>query len=171
LPLTSLKTATHSPAATQKLGKLIGASAEAGDIILLSGPLGAGKTCMVQGIARGLGIKDDTPSPTFMLAREYRGRLRLFHIDLYRLDFQEISELGIDEYLYGQGVTVIELAEKDPELFGGEHLLIEIAYAGENARHINIKASGARYEKLLAALETSISAGDALVPSHRYLQR
>ncbi len=156
LPPTSLETITSSPAATQELGQAIGALTRPGDIILLCGPLGAGKTCLTQGIALGLGISGATPSPTFMLAREYRGRLPLYHIDLYRLEFTEITELGLDEYLYGTGVAVVEWAEKDPELFGDDHLLVELAYAGENARRIRLLPRGRRYAELVGTLQQTL---------------
>ena len=156
---TELETITNSPSETQVLGQALGQLADPGDIFLLTGPLGAGKTCLVQGIARGLGIQGLTPSPTFMLAREYReGRLPLYHIDLYRLEFKEITELGLDEYLYGQGIAAVEWAEKDPSLMGDDHLLIEIAYAGDSGRRICLKPCGERYAELVQALTSKISA-------------
>ena len=144
---------TTNPAETQALGDAIGLMACPGDIILLSGPLGAGKTCLTQGIARGLGIPDNTPSPTFMLVREYHGRLPFYHLDLYRLEFKEISELGLDEYLYGDGVSAVEWADKDPGLMNTDHLLIEIAYAGECSRLLRFQPQGKRYVELAQALQ------------------
>ncbi len=92
----SLKLISHSLEETLKLGFCLGNLAEAGDIFLLSGPLGAGKTCLTQGIARGLGSKEYALSPTFVLMREIEGRLTLYHIDLYRLDrIEEIIDLGL----------------------------------------------------------------------------
>jgi tRNA threonylcarbamoyladenosine biosynthesis protein TsaE len=141
----SLEITTGAPSETQRVGEAIGRLARPGDVILLSGPLGAGKTCLTQGIARGLGIGESTPSPTFMLAREYHGRLPLYHLDLYRLEFKEIEELGLDEYLLGQGVAVVEWAEKDPEIMTGEYLLAELAYAGESGRRLRFYPCGGRY--------------------------
>ena len=151
--LSSLEIATTSPAETQALGEVIGLHTCPGDIILLSGPLGAGKTCLTQGIARGLGIPDNTPSPTFMLVREYHGRLPFYHLDLYRLDFKEISELGLDEYLCGEGVSVVEWADKDPALMKTDHLLIEISYTGDCSRLLGVQPLGERYIELAVALQ------------------
>jgi len=97
-----LELISHNPEQTQKFGVSIGEVALPGDIFLLVGGLGVGKTCLTQGIAWGLGIKEYAVSPSFVLVRELYGRLPLYHIDLYRLDrIEEILELGLDEYLYG----------------------------------------------------------------------
>ncbi len=106
--MNSLKLITHSPEETQELGRSIGKLALPGDIYLLVGQLGAGKTCLTQGIAWGLDIHEYTLSPTFVIMRELYGRMPLYHIDFYRLDnIAEISDLGLDDYLYGKGVCVI----------------------------------------------------------------
>ncbi len=144
----SLKLVSRGPDETQQLGRIIGEMARLGDIILLSGPLGAGKTCLAQGIARGLGVKEGTASPSYVLMREFAGRLPLYHMDLYRLEFNEIDDLGLDDYLYGRGVCVIEWAEKGMALIPTEHLLIKLAYAGESERNIDIVPSGAHYEEM-----------------------
>ncbi len=112
LNMSQLKLISHSPEQTQELGRHIGELALAGDVFLLAGELGAGKTCLTQGIAWGLGINEYTLSPTFVIMRELYGRLPLYHIDLYRLDrIEESLDLGLDDYLYGRGVCVIEWAE------------------------------------------------------------
>ena len=145
---------SHSPEQTQKLGVSIGKLALAGDIFLLVGELGTGKTCLTQGIAWGLGVKEYAASPSFVLVRELHGRLPLYHIDLYRLDhIEEIAELGLDEYLYGNGVCVVEWAEKGLTVLPVEHLLIEISYLSDNERSFIIKPSGKRYQELLAQLK------------------
>ncbi len=96
----SLKLISHSPEETRDLGVHLGKLAQPGDIYLLSGNLGAGKTCLTQGIAQGLGSQDQALSPTFVLMRELAGRMPLYHIDLYRLDhIEEIADLGLDDYL------------------------------------------------------------------------
>jgi tRNA threonylcarbamoyladenosine biosynthesis protein TsaE len=87
-----------------------------------------------------------------MLAREYHGRLPLYHIDLYRLEFKEIAELGIDEYLFGEGIAVVEWAEKDPELMDMDHLLINIEYAGDQERRLQLIPRGERYSRLIAGI-------------------
>ena len=105
---------SHNPAETESLGESWGRAAQRGRVIALSGELGAGKTQLVKGIARGLGIAACVHSPTFTLVNEYGGgRLRLFHLDLYRLETPEqIAAAGLEEFLRSDGVTVIEWAEK-----------------------------------------------------------
>jgi len=109
-----LEIISHSPADTEKLGVEIGRVAKHGLVIALSGELGAGKTQFVRGLARGLGISGRVHSPTFTLVNEYGGgRLKLFHLDLYRLEMAEqILSAGIEEYLKPDGVAVIEWAER-----------------------------------------------------------
>jgi tRNA threonylcarbamoyladenosine biosynthesis protein TsaE len=105
---------SHSPAETESLGEKFGREAQNGFVITLSGDLGAGKTQLVKGIARGLGISARVHSPTFTLVNEYGGgRLKLFHLDLYRLETREqILSAGIEEFLQPDGVAVIEWAER-----------------------------------------------------------
>jgi tRNA threonylcarbamoyladenosine biosynthesis protein TsaE len=151
----SLSLVSRSPEETWVLGERLGQLAQAGDVILLTGNLGAGKTCLTQGLARGLASPDHALSPTFMLVRELRGRLPLYHIDLDRLDnLAEITDLGLDEYLYGHGVAVVEWADKGLTALPPRHLLVKIEYAGESERRLQFQAVGARYEKLLAELKT-----------------
>ena len=105
---------SHSPAETESLGEKFGRAAERGLVIALSGELGAGKTQLVKGIARGLGITERVHSPTFTLVNEYcGGRLKLFHLDLYRLETRgQILSAGVEEFLQPDGVAVIEWAER-----------------------------------------------------------
>ena len=105
---------SHSPADTESLGEKLGAAAARGLVVALSGDLGAGKTQLVRGLARGLGVTGRVHSPTFTLVNEYGGgRLQLFHLDLYRLETAEqILTAGIEEYLSPDGVSVIEWAER-----------------------------------------------------------
>ncbi len=105
---------SHSPAETEALGELWGRAAQRGQVFALSGDLGAGKTQLVKGLARGLGVTARVHSPTFTLVNEYGGgRLRLFHLDLYRLETRaQILGAGLEEYLQPDGVAVIEWAEK-----------------------------------------------------------
>ncbi len=146
---------SHSPEQTQKIGVRIGELALPGDVFLLSGRLGAGKTCLTQGIAWGLNIKEYALSPTFVIVREMHGRLPLYHIDLYRLDnIDEIEDLGLDDYLYGKGACVVEWAEKALGLLPSEHLLIQIGFLSDTARNLQLKPSGKRYQELLAQLKT-----------------
>ena len=149
-----MKLISHSPEQTQEFGVHIGELALAGDIFLLVGSLGTGKTCLTQGIAWGLGIKEYAASPSFMLVRELYGRLPLYHADLYRLDhIAEIVDLGLDEYLYGQGVCVVEWAEKGLSVLPPEHLLIQISHLADTERSLQLQPSGKRYLELLAQLK------------------
>ena len=150
------KVITRSAEETQQLGRHIGGMALPGDVYLLVGNLGAGKTCLTQGIVWGLGISEYALSPTFVLVRELHGRLPLYHIDLYRLDnLEEISDLGLDEYFYDKGVSVVEWAEKGMSLLPPEHLLVEIDYLSDTERRFNFHPHGKRYMELLTGLKQS----------------
>jgi tRNA threonylcarbamoyladenosine biosynthesis protein TsaE len=155
-----MKFITHSAEETREVGKSMGRLAEPGDIYLLVGKLGAGKTCLTQGIAWGLGIQEYTLSPSFVIMREMHGRLPLYHMDFYRLDnIAEISDLGLDDYLYGHGVCVIEWAEKGLSVLPDDHLLVNMSYVSENERALEMEPHGQRYVKLLAQLKDSVSQG------------
>jgi tRNA threonylcarbamoyladenosine biosynthesis protein TsaE len=145
---------TSSPEETQEFGARLGELARPGDIFLLVGKLGAGKTCLTQGIARGLGIAEYAASPSFVVVRELYGRLPLYHMDFYRLEnLEEIADLGLDDYFYGQGVSVVEWAEKGLSLLPAEHLLIEMSYISDDRRRLKLKARGKRYRQLAAKLK------------------
>jgi tRNA threonylcarbamoyladenosine biosynthesis protein TsaE len=150
----SLELITRSPEQTQEFGKRLGKIARPGDVILLVGKLGAGKTCLTQGIAWGLDIDEYTASPSFVLVRELYGRLPLYHLDFYRLEnLEEIAELGLDDYFYGQGVSVVEWAEKALRLLPPENLLIEMEYVADSERRLELKPSGKRYREMAAQLK------------------
>jgi len=152
--MNSLELTARSPEQTQEFGTRLGKIARPGDVILLVGKLGAGKTCLTQGIAWGLGIDDYAASPSFVLVRELYGRLPLYHLDFYRLEnLAEIAELGLDEYFYGQGVSVVEWAEKALSLLPPENLLIEMEYTSDNERRLELKPSGKRYREMVAQLK------------------
>ena len=149
-----LKLISHSPEETQKLGLRIGQLALPGDVFLLVGDLGAGKTCLTQGIAWGLGIKEYAMSPSFVIIRELYGRLPLYHIDLYRLDhIEETMDLGLDDYLYGRGVCVVEWAEKALSILPTEHLLVKIDYLSDTERRFKMQPSGQRYREIVTQLK------------------
>jgi tRNA threonylcarbamoyladenosine biosynthesis protein TsaE len=148
-----LEIVSHSPEQTQQVGTRLGEIAWPGEVILLSGNLGAGKTCFTQGVARGLGITEYAASPSFILVRELYGRLPLYHIDFYRLDhLEEIADLGLDEYFYGKGICVVEWADKGTALLPPEHLMVEIAYLGDTGRNLTFKPAGERYRQMVAGL-------------------
>ncbi len=140
---------SRSPDSTRALGRIIGESAQPGDVLLLEGKLGAGKTCLTQGIALGLGIDDDILSPTFVIMREFYGRMPLYHMDLYRLDnIEESMDLGLDDYLYGKGLCVLEWAEKALGILPRRYLMIRINYISDTGRSFIMEPKGKRYEEL-----------------------
>jgi tRNA threonylcarbamoyladenosine biosynthesis protein TsaE len=144
---------SNSPEDTQRLGKRLGELAQVGDVFLLVGRLGTGKTCLTQGIARGLGIEGGATSPSFVIVKEYYGRLPLYHIDLYRLDqTEEVLELGLDEYLYGNGICVVEWAEKGLNVLPQEHLLIKLEHISENKRRLSFEPEGEHHLNLVSEL-------------------
>ena len=148
---------SRSPEETQRLGQELGRMAQAGDVVLLSGVLGAGKTCLTQGIAWGLEIEGYATSPSFVLVNEYRGRLPMYHIDLYRLDnVAEITDLGLDDYLYGKGLCVVEWADKSPDSLPPQNLSIKISLVGDTDRKLELKSHGERYTNLLSQIKQGI---------------
>jgi tRNA threonylcarbamoyladenosine biosynthesis protein TsaE len=127
---------TSTPAETEAAGEELGRRLRAGDVVLLSGELGAGKTTFVRGVARGIGSDAAVASPTFQLVRVYRGRTQLAHVDLYRVDEEsELAELGLDE-LVDQGAVVIEWGDR---LHVGGAARIEIEQLGGERRRIRVK--------------------------------
>ena len=156
--MTTLVIESHSARETARIGRVLGQLAEPGDVFLLSGDLGTGKTCLTQGIAKGLGVEDYVRSPTFVLATIHHGKLPLYHIDIYRLDeVAEVVDLGLEEYLAGDGVSVIEWASKALEVFPQPYMLVTLTYEGENERVIQLEPMGERYERLLAQAEKRLN--------------
>ncbi len=150
----SLDIISNSAKRTRRVGMKLGELAAAGDVILLVGALGVGKTCLTQGIAWGLGIDDYTVSPSFVLLREYQGRMPLYHIDFYRLDrIEEVAHLGLDDYLYGSGVSVVEWADKGLDMLPGENLLIEMRHLALNKRKLSFLPKGPRFVEMLSQLK------------------
>ncbi len=150
---TNLQLTSHSQEQTQSLGARLGELAQAGDVFLLIGNLGSGKTCLTQGIAWGLGVKEYAFSPSFVIVREYNGRVPLYHIDFYRLErIEEIVDLGLDEYLYGDGVCVVEWAERGLAVLPEENLTIRLNYVSDTERSISLEPKGKRYLQLLKSL-------------------
>ncbi len=129
---------TESPEETQALGKKIGKTLKRGDVIALIGDLGTGKTCLTQGIARGAGIAPDeiVSSPSYILINEYQGKVPIYHIDLYRLEnSEEIAELGLSEYVEGDGICIVEWAERMAEALPDTCIKIYITLADANTLH------------------------------------
>lgn len=145
------ETVLTSVEATQDIAKRLGNHLSGGELITLAGNLGAGKTTFTKGLAVGLGIKRAVTSPTFTIMKEYTGRLKLNHIDAYRLEHAE-EDVGLDDYLYGEDVTVIEWAVFVEEFLPEERLAICLEYINETTRKIVVEATGVRYETLLAEI-------------------
>ncbi|EPY2272786.1 tRNA (adenosine(37)-N6)-threonylcarbamoyltransferase complex ATPase subunit type 1 TsaE [Clostridium sporogenes] len=135
---------------TIDIGNFIGRHCNSGDILCLNGDLGAGKTHLSKGIAKGLNIKDNITSPTFNIVNEYDGRLKLYHFDVYRVnDPDEIEAIGFDEYIFGEGISIIEWSDYIEDLVPNEHMDIrinKIPEKGENYRKITINYYGNRYD-------------------------
>ena len=149
-----LRIVSGSPEETQAVGRLLGEQARPGDVFLLTGPLGAGKTCLTQGIAWGLDVAEYARSPTFVIMTRYRGRLTLYHFDLYRInDPLEAWDLGLDEQLFGDGACVVEWADRAEEVFPADCLWIHLDYTADAAgRTITFAEPPARYQAMLAAI-------------------
>lgn len=127
---------------TIQVGQVIGSELEKGITIALQGTLGSGKTTLVKGIAKGLGVQQEITSPTFSIIQEYEASIPLYHIDLYRLkDYSEIEDLGLEEYLYGDGVTIIEWPELILHLLPSLTIFISIIIS-DNSRIISIEKQG-----------------------------
>ena len=152
----SFTVVSRSPAQTRTWGKKLGRLLKGGEIIGMSGELGSGKTCFVRGMAEGLEVGEEAwvRSPTFTLINEYDGRLPLYHIDLYRLESRkEMEELNLREYLFSDGVSVIEWFEHLPKDEVEEYLHINFMHGGGNKRKLTFTAHGRQYEKIVEELK------------------
>ena len=147
---------THSPKETQELGFRIGKLLKEGSIVALIGDLGTGKTCLTQGIARGAGIDANqvVNSPSYILINEYTGSCPIYHIDLYRIrGSAELEDLGLEEYIYGRGICVIEWADRLLESLPECYLKIVLSHEeSENTRTIEIISVGAECTELIRKL-------------------
>ena len=131
---TDLRLRSRSPEETRAAGRALGAVLEPGDVILLDGQLGAGKTVFAKGIAEGLGVAETVVSPTFTLAREYAGRVRLVHVDVYRLDrVQEFLDLGLEDLAADDAVTVVEWGDAIAAELPGDRLEVRLVLPDESA--------------------------------------
>ena len=149
---------SRSPGQTRRIGMRLGSVLEPGDLVCLQGELGAGKTTLVQGMAQGWGSLDSVSSPTFVLVNEYRRTdgNRLFHMDAYRLDSgAEAAELDID-WMLGEGALVIEWPERIQSILPGEAMKIFLDPVAEEQRQMRFNAQGARYDRMLAALQRTM---------------
>ena len=146
----------HSSSAreTKAWGRRLASLLTGGEVLGFSGELGAGKTCFIKGLARGLNLQEERIlSPTFTMIQEHQGRLPLYHIDLYRLDETDVDDLGLREYLFSSGVAAVEWFERLREANELDCLQIRISYEGANCRKIELVASDERYASILERLE------------------
>lgn len=151
-----LKLITEQPEETVELGAKIGELLNSGDIICLQGNLGAGKTCLAKGLLAGLEVEAEVTSPTYTLINEYQGRLPAYHIDLYRIsDYKELYDIGFEEYLYGEGVTIIEWPDKAGPLMPDSYLNITIKSQEDN-RLIKIIPQANKYISLVTELKENV---------------
>jgi tRNA threonylcarbamoyladenosine biosynthesis protein TsaE len=149
---------SHTPRQTEEIGSLLGSMLAKGDIIALAGELGTGKTTLVRGMARGIGLEEgEVASPSFTLVNEYEGPLRLFHVDLYRLaDEKELIGIDYEEYLQADGVVVIEWADRIPQAIPADALWITLRYLGTERREIVLRSQGDRYKMMIEELQRKV---------------
>ncbi len=150
---------SHSPRETRQWGERIAKRLWPSSIICLQGNLGSGKTTFVKGLAKGLGIAPTkVNSPTFVLLNIYDGKWSLYHFDFYRLEeLREIEKIGYDEFLYGDGIAVIEWAERLRSRVPEENLTIHLSHKTERERVMEIVANGKRYEELLDEIKSNLT--------------
>ncbi len=154
-PEESLEILTRGPEETIRLGKNLGELLRPGDVVALIGELGAGKTTLAKGIAAGAGVEDEgeVTSPTFVLVNEYRGRFPVYHADLYRLqEAEEVEDLGWEEIVFGEGISLLEWAEKIPGILPEDRLEIRISWLGPGERKFRIAGEGPRAKNILPLL-------------------
>jgi len=157
--MSDLDIVSTSAERTRRIGSVLGGLLRGGDVVLLTGELGVGKTCLAQGIAAGLGVDDCVSSPSFVLLREYQGRVPFYHVDFYRLDdIEEMRSLGLDDYLCGDGVCVVEWADKGLSVLTDQHLLIEMTDLGPAKRELRFRPAGRRYDDLVSELRGRVRA-------------
>lgn len=149
-----LTISTTSAEETTALGERLGKLLSPGDVIALFGDLGAGKTTLTRGIAVGLGLEADIHSPTFTLIHEHPGPTPLYHVDLYRLSSElEVETLGLEEYIYSDGVTIIEWADRMTCMLPKDRLDITLRMQGDTERELIFEAESERMGKIIEGLQ------------------
>ena len=145
---------SHSAHETKSWGRRLASVLEGGELLGLMGDLGAGKTCFIKGLASGLNLREgDILSPTFTMIQEHRGRLALYHIDLYRLEEVGLDDMGLREYLFSPGIAAVEWFERLREGADMEFLSVRIEYADTNTRRLEFRATGERHASIVAKLK------------------
>lgn len=148
---------TCSPDETMLVGRALGSILNSGDVVCLTGDLGTGKTAFTNGMAQALGIKEYVTSPTFTIVNEYKTEVPLYHFDVYRIsDPEEMYDIGFEEYLYGDGIVVIEWAELIKDILPDELIWVKISKnlnSGVDAREIEIDFIGEKYRSYIDRLE------------------
>ena len=157
---TKIEIISENAEQTWEIARFIGEKLKKGDVLALSGELGSGKTCFTGGLARGLGVdeKYQITSPTFTLINEYPARCKLYHFDVYRLNgYSEFEDLGYEEYFCGDGIVVIEWAEKIAQILPADTFFISFKYLDENKRRIVIKGQEKRMKELAIDTKMEVS--------------
>jgi tRNA threonylcarbamoyladenosine biosynthesis protein TsaE len=151
-----LELETRTPDETRRVGAALAELMVPGDVVTLTGDLGAGKTCLVQGAARALGVEGPVASPTFVLVREYRGHVPVYHVDVYRLDrLQEVLDLGFEDLLDPSGVLFIEWGDVIDALLPDSFLEVRLTAPEDEVRRLRVRGHGSwrgRWERLEGAV-------------------
>src|SRR6201998_1325364 len=149
---------SRSPHETKSWGRRLASLLEGGELLGLIGDLGAGKTCFIKGLARGLSLREeDILRPTFPMIQEHHGRFPLYHIDLYRLEQATLDDLGLREYLFSEGVAAVEWFERLQGSGDMEYLSVRISYAGANLRRIEFSARRTPHAQIISRLKRSFA--------------
>ena len=150
------ETTAYSVNDTIKLGELLGNYVGSGDVLLISGDLGAGKTVLTKGVVKGLGSDDLARSPTFVIIAEYAASIPIYHMDLYRLSESSMFDnMFLEEYIYGDGVCIVEWPNQISDMFPQYSIKIQINYVDEGIRHIKVQGSDIRHKHLFEKLKTT----------------
>jgi tRNA threonylcarbamoyladenosine biosynthesis protein TsaE len=156
-----MKILSSSPETTLDIGKKLGSICEPGDVICLAGDLGAGKTTIARAIAAGSGVDESeyVTSPTFAIMHQYRGRIPIYHMDFYRLGSSaEVAELGLEDYFYGDGLTLVEWFERASDILPESVLVIHLNYMDETSREISFHSKSAGWQKRIGDLKNRLPA-------------